>query len=366
MDDCAIDPSTNWLSGNFAANTQIRIPVYMDMKGAIASNGIEDFMKNLMEINSWVEEFNNYGKDAESHYQKELLYLQYLLVKLGRFNLDDEGKKYQLNGEAIQYIILKVLYNIEQDIANEIDIDKVNFMHKLYTGFFWYRPYDERNFLKINPSGISNSKRLHFHFNFNDLRNIYEEYNKNQKDDNIDSFNNMQKIFLALNEFKKRTEINYRDYREVSKDVDDKVDLFSSIERYLLGVIEKNNSYNEGNYGNKKDKYAKLIYERNDLVDTKDQLIKENFELNNKDNKDKKDAARIKEIKEILKIIDGKIPNISEEILRLKNETERLEKEYEQENTLNDVVQNIRRWLKENENMVKAIKKIDTNNMANK
>ncbi|MGV7150729.1 type III effector protein, partial [Escherichia coli] len=207
---------------------------------------------------------------------------------------------------------------------------------------------------------------LHFHFNFNDLRNIYEEYNKNQKDDNIDSFNNMQKIFLALNEFKKRTEINYRDYREVSKDVDDKVDLFSSIERYLLGVIEKNNSYNEGNYGNKKDKYAKLIYERNDLVDTKDQLIKENFELNNKDNKDKKDAARIKEIKEILKIIDGKIPNISEEILRLKNETERLEKEYEQENTLNDVVQNIRRWLKENENMVKAIKKIDTNNMANK
>lgn len=191
LDDCAIDPSTNWLSGNFAANTQIRIPVYMDMKGAIASNGIEDFMKNLMEINSWVEEFNNYGKDAESHYQKELLYLQYLLVKLGRFNLDDEGKKYQLNGEAIQYIILKVLYNIEQDIANEIDIDKVNFMHKLYTGFFWYRPYDERNFLKINPSGISNSKRLHFHFNFNDLRNIYEEYNKNQKDDNIDSFNNM-------------------------------------------------------------------------------------------------------------------------------------------------------------------------------
>ncbi|HFV9023249.1 TPA: type III effector protein, partial [Escherichia coli] len=137
LDDCAIDHLTTWLSGNLAANTQIRIPVYMDMKGAIAENGISDFMKNLMEINSWVEEFNKYGKDAESHYQKELLYLQSLLVKLGRFNLDDEGKKYQLNGEAIQYIILKVLYNIEKDIANEIDIDKVNFMHKLYTGFFW-------------------------------------------------------------------------------------------------------------------------------------------------------------------------------------------------------------------------------------
>ncbi|ELL7387503.1 type III effector protein, partial [Escherichia coli] len=129
LDDCAIDPSTTWLSGNLAANTQIRIPVYMDMKGAIAENGISDFMENLMEINSWVEEFNNYGKDAKSYYQKELLYLQSLLVKLGSFNLDNEGKKYQLNDEAIQYIILNVLYNIEKDIANEIDIDKVNFMH---------------------------------------------------------------------------------------------------------------------------------------------------------------------------------------------------------------------------------------------
>ncbi|MGM7061302.1 type III effector protein [Escherichia coli] len=369
LDDCAIDPSTTWLSGNLAANTQIRIPVYMDMKGAIAENGISDFMENLMEINSWVEEFNNYGKDAKSYYQKELLYLQSLLVKLGSFNLDNEGKKYQLNDEAIQYIILNVLYNIEKDIANEIDIDKVNFMHNLYTGFFWQFHYNEREYLKINRSGISNSKTFHFHFNFNDLRALYSSYNKNHKNDNLydfDSFDKMQKIFLALNVFKERTEINYRDYRKVSKYVDDKVDLFSGIERYLLGVIEKNNSYNEENYGNKKDKYAKLIYERNYLVATKDQLINESFELNNKDNKDKKDVARINEIKEILKTIDGKLPNISDEILHLKDETERLEEEYQQENTLNDVVQNIRRWLKENENMVKAIKKIDTNNMANK
>ncbi|HGC0719884.1 TPA: type III effector protein [Escherichia coli] len=369
LDDCAIDPSTTWLSGNLAANTQIRIPVYMDMKGAIAENGISDFMENLMEINSWVEEFNNYGKDAKSYYQKELLYLQSLLVKLGSFNLDNEGKKYQLNDEAIQYIILNVLYNIEKDIANEIDIDKVNFMHNLYTGFFWQFHYNEREYLKINRSGISNSKTFHFHFNFNDLQALYSSYNKNHKNDNLydfDSFDKMQKIFLALNVFKERTEINYRDYRKVSKYVDDKVDLFSGIERYLLGVIEKNNSYNEENYGNKKDKYAKLIYERNYLVATKDQLINESFELNNKDNKDKKDVARINEIKEILKTIDGKLPNISDEILHLKDETERLEEEYQQENTLNDVVQNIRRWLKENENMVKAIKKIDTNNMANK
>lgn len=357
LDDCAIDPSTTWLSGNLAANSQIRIPVYMDMKGAIAENGISDFMENLMEVNSWVEEFNNYGKDAISHYEKELLYLQSLLVKLGSFNLDDEGKKYQLNGEAIQYIILNVLYNIEKDIANEIDIDKVNFMHNLYTGFFWQRHYDERNYLKINRSAISNSARFHFHFNFNDLRDIYKDYNNNHEDDNFDK---MQKIFLALNEFKERTEINYRDYRKVSKYVDDKVDLFSSIEQYLRWVIEKNNDYNKENYGDIKDKYAKLIVERNDLVDTKDQLIKEDFYLNNKDNKDKKDAERINEIKGIIKVIDGKIPNISKEILHLKDETERLEKEYQQENTLNDVVQNIRSWLKENENMVKAIKKIDT------
>ncbi len=363
LDDCAIDPSTTWLSGNLAANTQIRIPVYMDMKGAIAENGISDFMENLMEINSWVEEFNNYGKDAKSYYQKELLYLQSLLVKLGSFNLDNEGKKYQLNDEAIQYIILNVLYNIEKDIANEIDIDKVNFMHNLYTGFFWQFHYNEREYLKINRSGISNSKTFHFHFNFNDLRALYSSYNKNHKNDNLydfDSFDKMQKIFLALNVFKERTEINYRDYREVSKYVDDKVDLFSSIEQYLRWVIEKNNDYNKENYGDIKDKYAKLIVERNDLVDTKDQLIKEDFYLNNKDNKDKKDAERINEIKGIIKIIDGKIPNISKEILHLKDETERLEKEYQQENTLNDVVQNIRTWLKENQNMVKAIKKIDT------
>lgn len=363
LDDCAIDPSTTWLSGNLAANTQIRIPVYMDMKGAIAENGISDFMENLMEINSWVEEFNNYGKDAKSHYQKELLYLQSLLIKLGSFNLDDEGKKYQLNDEAIQYITLNVLYNIEKDIANEIDIDKVNFMHNLYTGFFWQFHYNEREYLKINRSGISNSKTFHFHFNFNDLRALYSSYDKNHKNDNFydfDSFDEMQKIFLALNEFKERTVINYRDYREVSKYIIDKIDLFSSIEQYLQTVIEKNNSYNNENYGDKKGKYAKLIVERSDLVNTKDQLIKEDFCLNNKKNKDKKDADRINEIKGIIKIIDGETPNMSKEILHLKNETERLEKEYQQENTLNDVVQNIRRWLKENQNMVKAIKKTDT------
>ncbi|EIR5792664.1 type III effector protein, partial [Escherichia coli] len=72
LNDCAIDPSTTRLSVNIAANTQISIPAYMEMKGAIAENGISDFMENLMEINSWVEEFNKYGKDAINLYQNEL------------------------------------------------------------------------------------------------------------------------------------------------------------------------------------------------------------------------------------------------------------------------------------------------------
>ncbi|ELT6890015.1 type III effector protein, partial [Escherichia coli] len=96
LNDCAIDPSTTRLSVNIAANTQISIPAYMEMKGAIAENGISDFMENLMEINSWVEEFNKYGKDAINLYQNELLYLQSYLIKLGNFNLDDDGKKYKL------------------------------------------------------------------------------------------------------------------------------------------------------------------------------------------------------------------------------------------------------------------------------
>ncbi|HHO9763950.1 type III effector protein [Escherichia coli] len=357
LNDCAIDPSTTWLSGNLAANTQISIPVYMDMKGAIAENDISPFMEKLMEINSRIEDFDNHGDNVINNHTNKLLYLQSLLVKLGSFNLDDEGKKYQLNGEAIQYIILKVLFNREKDIANEIDIDKVNFMHKLYTGFFWQRPYDERNYLKINRSAISNSKTFHFHFNFNDLRDIYKEYNENHKDDDFESFNKMQNIFLALNKFKERTKINYRDYREVSKYADDEVDLFSGIEQYLRRVIEKNNSYNKENYTVKKQKEAALFMLRNNLVKTKVELSEESGMLNKED---KKDAAKIRKINETLNKIDDEKATIDKEIVKLKDETERLEKEYEQENTLNDVVQNISRWLKENQLMVEAIKKTDT------
>ncbi|EGO8562987.1 type III effector protein, partial [Escherichia coli] len=64
LNDCAIDPSTTWLSGNLAANTQISIPVYMDMKGAIAENDISPFMEKLMEINSRIEDFDNHGDNV--------------------------------------------------------------------------------------------------------------------------------------------------------------------------------------------------------------------------------------------------------------------------------------------------------------
>ncbi|EEX9896184.1 hypothetical protein DVK83_004825 [Escherichia coli] len=61
-----------------------------------------------------------------------------------------------------------------------------------------------------------------------------------------------------------------------------------------------------------------------------------------------------------IKKIDKKIEEIDNAIRDLSSETERFKIKYQQENTLNDVVQNISTWLKENKNMVKAIKKIDT------
>lgn len=92
------------------------------------------------------------------------------------------------------------------------------------------------------------------------------------------------KRFLALNEFKERTKINYRDYRKVSKYVDDKVDLFSGIEQYLREVIEKNNSYNKENY-TAKNKRSRPFMLRNNLVKTKAKLSEESCMLNKEDKK---------------------------------------------------------------------------------
>ncbi|EKE4282653.1 type III effector protein, partial [Escherichia coli] len=100
-----------------------------------------------------------------------------------------------------------------------------------------------------------------------------------------------------------------------------------------------------------------LFMLRNNLLNTKVKLSEDSCMLNKED---KKEAAIIHENKKTINKIDEEIAIIDKEIVKLKDETERLEKEYEQENTLNDVVQNISRWLKENENMVEAIKRIDT------
>lgn len=96
---------------------------------------------------------------------------------------------------------------------------------------------------------------------------------------------------------------------------------------------------------------------RDNLVKTKVKLSEDSCMLNKED---KKDAAIIHENKKTINKIDDEIATIDNELVKLMDETERLEKEYEQENTLNDVVQNISRWLKENQNMVEAIKRIDT------
>ncbi|AHA68098.1 Hypothetical protein Asd1617_05271 [Shigella dysenteriae 1617] len=78
------------------------------------------------------------------------------------------------------------------------------------------------------------------------------------------------------------------------------------------------------------------------------------IKLNDNDEKEKV------KIENDIKKIDKKIEEIDNAIWDLSSETERFKIKFQQENTLNDVVQSISSWLKENQNMVKAIKKIDT------
>ncbi len=78
------------------------------------------------------------------------------------------------------------------------------------------------------------------------------------------------------------------------------------------------------------------------------------LELNDNDEKGKvKIENDIEKIDKIIEEIDNKI-------LDLSSETERFKINFQQENRLNDVVQGISRWLKENHLMVEAIKKTDT------
>ncbi|EJA9149011.1 type III effector protein, partial [Escherichia coli] len=99
---------------------------------------------------------------------------------------------------------------------------------------------------------------------------------------------------------------------------------------------------------------ANLSGARNAQLERKIYFDEKMLELNDNDEKGKvKIENDIKKIDKIIEEIDNKI-------LDLSSETERFKINFQQENTLNDVVQGISRWLKENHLMVEAIKKTDT------
>ncbi|HDS7587493.1 TPA: type III effector protein, partial [Escherichia coli] len=79
LHDCAINLYTR-LSGNLAANTQVKIPVYMSYRGAIAENDLLPFMKKLTNIYSRIEDINEHSDNLKNNYKKALADLQSLLV----------------------------------------------------------------------------------------------------------------------------------------------------------------------------------------------------------------------------------------------------------------------------------------------
>lgn len=99
---------------------------------------------------------------------------------------------------------------------------------------------------------------------------------------------------------------------------------------------------------------SKLTVERNAQLERKIYFDEKMLELNDNDEKGKvKIENDIEKIDKIIEEIDNKI-------LVLSSETERFKINFQQKNILNDVVQGISRWLKENHLMVEAIKKTDT------
>ncbi|HBA7056332.1 TPA: type III effector protein, partial [Escherichia coli] len=103
--DCAIDIYTTRLSGNLAANTQVKIPVYMYNKGAIAENDMLPFMKNVTNIYSRIEGIYEHSNNMKNNYKKALADLRNLLDNLHNIMPGDDVKDFQLNDETIKYII---------------------------------------------------------------------------------------------------------------------------------------------------------------------------------------------------------------------------------------------------------------------
>lgn len=351
LHDCEIDTYTTRLSGNLAANTQVKIPVYMSYRGAIAENDILPFMKKLTEIDSRIKDINEHSDNLKNNYKKALADLQSLLVNLHNIMPGDDVKDFQLNDETIKYIIDNVLYNRKKDIANEIDIDKVNFMHNIYNNLDWYRRYDENGKIKTYRSINPNGNR--FYFDFNDLQFLYYDHEK-KNGPKVEDFVKMQNVFLTVKNFKAEEKINQEKYTEKPADVAREIASFFDIEQYLLGVIDRNGNYITENFTAKMKMLSKLTVERNAQLERKIYFDEKMLELNDNDEKGKvKIENDIEKIDKIIEEIDNKI-------LDLSSETERFKINFQQKNILNDVVQGISRWLKENHLMVEAIKKTDT------
>lgn len=351
LHDCEIDTYTTRLSGNLAADTQVKIPVYMSYRGAIAENDILPFMKKLTEIDSRIKDINEHSDNLKNNYKKALADLQSLLVNLHNIMPGDDVKDFQLNDETIKYIIDNVLYNRKKDIANEIDIDKVNFMHNIYNNLDCYRRFDENGKIKTYRSINPNGNR--FYFDFNDLQFLYYDHEK-KNGPKVEDFVKMQNVFLTVKNFKAEEKINQEKYTEKPADVAREIASFFDIEQYLLGGIDRNGNYITENFTAKMKMLSKLTVERNAQLERKIYFDEKMLELNDNDEKGKvKIENDIEKIDKIIEEIDNKI-------LDLSSETERFKINFQQKNILNDVVQGISRWLKENHLMVEAIKKTDT------
>lgn len=348
LHDCAINLYTR-LSGNLAANTQVKIPVYMSYRGAIAENDILPFMKKLTNIYSRIEDINEHSDNLKNNYKKALADLQSLLVNLHNIMPGDDVKDFQLNDETIKYIIDNVLYNRKKDIASEIDTNKVKFMQKIYNNLDWYRRFDENGKIKTYRSINPNGNR--FYFDFNDLQFLYYDHER-KNGHKVEDFVKMQNVFLTVKNFKAEEKINQEQYTEKPADVAREIASFFDIEQYLLGVIDDYYNYINEVFTYKMKDLANLSDARNTQLKIKLDLDGKKINLNDNDIKGKGKIQN--EIEEI----DEEIKKIDEAIRVLNNEIESFKLNYEPGNILNDVITGISRWLKENKNMVEAIKGI--------
>ncbi|HAL9524981.1 TPA: type III effector protein, partial [Escherichia coli] len=332
LHDCEIDTYTTRLSGNLAANTQVKIPVYMSYRGAIAKNDILPFMKKLTEIDSRIKDINEHSDNLKNNYKKALADLQSLLVNLHNIMPGDDVKDFQLNDETIKYIIDNVLYNRKKDIASEIDIDKVNFMHKVYNNLCWYKRYDENGNKKTYRSAIPNGNR--FYFDFADLQVLYYDHEK-ENNPKKENFLEMQNLFSTVKNFKAEEKINQEKYIEKPADVAREIASFFDIEQYLLGVIDDYYNYINEVFTYKMKDLANLSDARNTQLKIKLDLDGKKINLNDNDIKGKDKIQN--EIEEI----DEEIKKIDEAIRVLNNEIESFKLNYEPGNILNDVITGI-------------------------